>query len=401
MSSARAQLRDEAKSEGAADKRCALWRKDLAFLTKFLPEKHPNLFHSIDESTWRAKAQAIDERLAAGTTLVDFVSSTTELVASVGDAHTNFAWHRAGFPLMALWFHEFADGIYVMRYPAKVARLRKAKLVAIEGLPVEDALARLDRFVSGTPIWRRRERLTIARCPAMWQAVGLGKGHELRLDLVDDKGERFEHVVSVGRPEDAPGPMKSSFDAAHEVWKRRRESFWYRFLPQQKVLHFYYGSCRDAKGFQKLVQKMRKELAGEELRAVVVDLRANGGGNSMVILPLYSYFVRRKMGGKVYCIVGRNTFSSAMMNADQMQKNFKAKLVGEDVGGKPGHFGEVRVVRLPESRLLLQYSTRDFGVDKRRDPLRVDIRVGAKAADVFAGKDPILDAVLAEVERAR
>lgn len=384
----------ESDATAAAKKRCALWREDVAFVGKFLPEKHPNLFHSIEEAAWRAKLDALDRKLAKGTELVTFVADMTEIVASVGDAHTSFAWHKTGFPFLPLRFYEFADGIHVLTFPAKEPRLRQAKLTSVEGIPIDKALERFDRFCAGTPIFRRRQRLTMALVPAMWQAVGLGTGKRLRLGFDDAEGKSFEYVGKVGTPDAVPGKMSNSFDRVHDVWKRRLEKHWYRWMPERGLLHVWFGSCSDGRGFQRMVSKMQKEVGDAEVQAVAVDLRANGGGNSLVISPLYSFFVRKRLRGKIYCIVGRKTFSSAMMNADQMQRNFKAKLVGEDVGGKPGHFGEVRVVSLPQSRLPLQYSTKDFGVDKRREPLRIDHRVGAKAAESFAGTDPILEAVI-------
>ena len=41
-------------------------------------------------------------------------------------------------------------------------------------------------------------------------------------------------------------------------------------------------------------------------------------------------------------LIGRATFSSAQMNAQQFRDRTKAILVGEPTGQKPNHFGEIK-----------------------------------------------------------
>jgi Peptidase family S41 len=71
-----------------------------------------------------------------------------------------------------------------------------------------------------------------------------------------------------------------------------------------------------------------------------------------------------------YVLIGRRTFSSAMMNALQLREQTNATLVGEPTGGTPNSYGEVLSFRLPFSNLVIGYSTKYCellpGQDRRR-----------------------------------
>jgi hypothetical protein len=62
----------------------------------------------------------------------------------------------------------------------------------------------------------------------------------------------------------------------------------------------------------------------------------------------------------------------------------------------PGGYGEVAQLTLPNSKLVIRYTTRYFGSKNNADPttLTPDIAAPLKIADVLAGTDPALDAAI-------
>jgi hypothetical protein len=96
-------------------------------------------------------------------------------------------------------------------------------------------------------------------------------------------------------------------------------------------------------------------------------------------------------------LIGPRTFSSAVLNAIQFRQRTAAILVGEPTGGEPNHYGEVKSFTLPNSGLSVYYSTRRFvyiegDASSALEPDRV---VPLMAADLLAGRDPVLEAVIA------
>ncbi len=89
-------------------------------------------------------------------------------------------------------------------------------------------------------------------------------------------------------------------------------------------------------------------------------MRYNGGGSSpqgTKFIKDLSHLNKINQEGKLFVLIGRETFSSAIINTLDFQSKTKAILVGEETGGKASHYGETRSFRLPSSGLKITYST--------------------------------------------
>ena len=65
------------------------------------------------------------------------------------------------------------------------------------------------------------------------------------------------------------------------------------------------------------------------------------------------------------------------------------------MGNKPNHFGQVQAVTLPNTGMVLQYSTKTFyRVEGDPETLAPDVVVPVVSADWFAGRDAAVEAVL-------
>jgi C-terminal processing protease CtpA/Prc len=139
------------------------------------------------------------------------------------------------------------------------------------------------------------------------------------------------------------------------------------------------------------------------VKRFVIDLRENDGGDSSLAQPLITGIKQRatlNQRGHLFVIVGRGTFSSAILNALDLKNKTQAIFVGEPTGGKPNHYGEFQEFTLPNSRLRVGYSTKYFTYSQDDTPFFVpDVPVELSSADYFAGRDPMLDAILAYQEK--
>jgi uncharacterized protein (TIGR03437 family) len=130
----------------------------------------------------------------------------------------------------------------------------------------------------------------------------------------------------------------------------------------------------------------------------IIDLRNNTGGNSAVLNPFLAS--RSARGNKVSAvkpvvIIGRRTYSSAILNAIAIRQGGPAALVGEPSGGRPNSYGDVQTLTLPNSQLNVSYSTRYFSFPGYpAGSLLPDVTVPIYSADWYARHDPFLAAVL-------
>lgn len=64
--------------------------------------------------------------------------------------------------------------------------------------------------------------------------------------------------------------------------------------------------------------------------------------------------------GKVFVLIGPNTFSSANMTANAIQDYHLATLVGEPTGEPANDYGELVFIKLPNTGLSFATSTKQF-----------------------------------------
>ncbi len=124
-------------------------------------------------------------------------------------------------------------------------------------------------------------------------------------------------------------------------------------------------------------------------------MRYNGGGNSSQGTEFINKLSESKylnQNTKIYVVIGRQTFSSAIINTMDFKEKTNAIFVGEETGGKPNHYGDVRNFILPSSGLNVNYSTKYFTIIK--DDLKTitpDKIIEFSFSDFSKGIDPVFE----------
>ncbi len=94
-------------------------------------------------------------------------------------------------------------------------------------------------------------------------------------------------------------------------------------------------------------------------------------------------------------IIGRQTFSAAMANAVDFRKETNAILVGEPIGERPNSYSENDEMTLPNSGLVVSYSTKYYKfVDEDVPAVVPDQRIDPNWPDWQAGRDPVMEWIL-------
>lgn len=206
-------------------------------------------------------------------------------------------------------------------------------------------------------------------------------------------------------------PLGESKESKIGIWDARgvsrplflaqiNKKYWSRYLEDSQTEFIQYNRCQNdaAMPFGEFTRAVMKEIDGHPVKRVAVDLRWNPGGDSRVIAPLRSAFEsRRELAGKIYVLIGTGTFSSAMLNAVEWKERLKVTLVGEPTGGKPASYGEVKKLTLPNSKVVVRYSSKYFPAPRGMDTPSVmpDFQAPLALADLLSGRDPALKAILA------
>jgi len=395
----------------AGDERTQQWSDDLDALAKCLAEKHVKPFHKIDRAKFE-EAVAETRRAIPSLTDREILVRFLKLAALLEDGHTMVGpgggqYTLRQYPLALIWL---ADGLYVGAVAAEQSDLLGARVVAIGKTPIAEAERQISTlFASENESARKdRTRRWLVNADAL-AAIGLIDDAENgRWTVVDAKGVQRQVTLAPLGARPPPKIVRGGESPGQETIPSRRAQrprYGHEWLSDGATLYCWYDSCsnlpdRPVAAWAKDLFAAVDEKTPERL---VFDLRRNGGGNSLLALPLLAGVIARpavNQKGRLFVLIGPGTYSSAMMNAHQFRTRTNATLVGQPTGGSPNHFGEVKTLALPHSKWVVQYSTKEFRqTNDGATTVAPDVTVALTAADFFAGRDSVMDVVLASRPR--
>ena len=186
----------------------------------------------------------------------------------------------------------------------------------------------------------------------------------------------------------------------------------YTFLQKDGILYVQHNHCWSKEleersgskkraeklpSFEKFVLDLLSELEKPEVRTFVFDMRFNPGGSSpqgSALARKIGEIERMNQKGKIFVVIDKRTYSSAIINATDFKKYTQALLIGQPTSGKPNHYGEVKRFKLPNNGLMVSYSTKYFrNVDGDPSSLNPDIVVEMSFSAFASGEDPVLNAI--------
>ncbi len=383
------------------------WTADVTYLVEQMEDIHPDLFHGVPAATFH---RAADDLIGAIPDLDDdeMLVGVMRLVAMIsgrgGDGHMGVwppdnpdAVHR--FPIR-LW--EFPDGVYVTAARAPNGDLEGARVLKVDGIPIDEVFERLDPVVPrDTPSNLRAARMVFFTSAEVLTGLGIADDDEaMALDVETVEGERRSvsiDAVDAATYADWIGgwelllPERPGLDFLRDA----QAPFRVQYLASERTLDVRYQVVQEHSGG--VVGAIRAAMRDHDVERIVLDLRNNGGGEAGGFRELLGFLVEKPV--PLVVLVGRLTFSAGSTLALHLERRVPgAVLIGETMGGAPSFWADPETVTLPHSGLVAL-------VDSRFNPSPVpgdtrlevqpDVAVPFTAADYFAGRDPVLERALA------
>lgn len=379
------------------------WSADIAFLGELLPMLHVSPFTKIDAGQWRAGVA--DLKAQAGALNDDQLRlRLMALVALIGDAHSVIAFpDHAGKLPVGLWF--FGDDLRVLAVDRRCAELAGGRVVRIGSKGIADYLAALRPLVAcETESWFRQQAPDLlvngdmARCLGLADSTGT-----VEMTVIAESGREVTCRVSLPDSGQAVAfEVREPAPDARPLCRTTAANYWFKYLPAERTLYLQYNRCREDAGrpITAFTREVTAALDSLAIDRFVLDVRYNSGGESGLLGGLMKEVAERHAAGRVgrcFAITGRATFSSAALDVLDFRQATGALVAGEPMGNKPNRFGQLNSFTLPNSGLKVWYSTRKF-VRVPGDPpiLAPDLPAEATWDDYLAGRDPVLERILAE-----
>lgn len=435
------------------------YQNELVNFSCFIQQTHPAfLMDPTMKERWMATLQVVQEALEREKhpTLPWFQTNLNRLLASLGDAHSMInIQSQTLFPFSLRYY----DGqIYVRKIAKEQEELLGKVVTAIAGVPV-DGLMRLFRAFFPA---ENMDKAGIAGSAFLNSADVLramdllDKDGGVTLQLADGQSIHYS-VADLNRPADAvlqPG--------LHPVTAQKEEYFCYQIVGRICYLQFnlmfdrwsYSLACDMAcipadenqlkalPSFAELLERMGQDMVAAGVTLLAVDMRYNGGGNSLLgdmlldflgvdrqaqkaprVQTRTSDFWRDQYGkvaekvtgdrmvdqsqleeklfqlprvqghyrGKVCFLQGQHTFSSACLLLTFVRDNGLFPTIGMPTSQKPTSYGDVLAFSLPYTHSLGNISHSFFQrPDTSRDQeeaLFPEVQVRTPLEEYCAGGD--------------
>lgn len=394
-----------AQDNGSGD-----WSGDVEFLARELPERHYNLFSVKSKRKFDRELDKV-ARKCRNCTRTELGVRLQQVIAGMGDTHTSLDLgqvldRQTIFPLGLVCF---GDDYVLLNTRKEYEKWLGWNLVAVNGMPIGKVERRFCSLITvDNPSNVRQTIPNLLPFCDLHNLFGIVKGQSAVMTFARE-GRREQVTMEAGPVNNGE---YTTLKPQGMAWcqRNRGQFFCSQMFDQTGIYHVQYNKCwnrelEERYGNRELAQRLPSFAEFEQqvlamvrsgkASKIVFDLRYNSGGNSQPFSELVDKLVpicRQYPDLKIYCVIGRSTFSSGILNALDLKQKLGAQLLGEQTAGKPNHFGEVRSFVLPESGLQVRHSTKYFKTtDEDTNALIPDVTIELTLAKYLEGRDPVTE----------
>ncbi len=134
--------------------------------------------------------------------------------------------------------------------------------------------------------------------------------------------------------------------------------YWSKYFEDLKTYYLQYNQCEDIT--EEEIREIINEIKNNEVRFVVVDLRNNVGGSSLILDPLTKFLFENQDKYTPVVFLSNVTYSAAIINALNILDCKNSISIGTKTSGSPTKFGETTTVTLTNTDLDVVISTKYF-----------------------------------------
>ncbi len=281
--------------------------------------------------------------------------------------------------------YHFDDGYYVIRARPRCAELLGAKLIGIDGTPVDAITEHMYPYMRGP---RNHYDQFIAQLfmesPDLLHAAGMAtQSTQLNLHMqMRDGSERDVAMVADAPDADSPRVYSDAYLSPRRIQDEGDE--WATLLPRgaelplflrdydtpfqtawwpgKHTLYVQFRSNMDAPGYPigAFIDRVEREILANNPRFIVLDLRLNQGGDFTKTASLMKRLATLSGSTKqIYVLTSAWTFSAGNVSLALVKEHGgdKVTVIGEAAGDRVQIWAEGGAFELPNSKIRVSYAT--------------------------------------------
>jgi tetratricopeptide (TPR) repeat protein len=392
------------------------WRYDLDLFRREIERKGYSPYRKMSKEQFDAAVRKLQGSVAKLSD-VQVIIEMMKLMRMVGDGHSA-VWMTPERPefrtALPVQFYLFVEGLFVIATDPKHSDLLGAQVLRFGNRTVNEVLVALDPLMERdnemgpkvtAPSWLRH--------PVVLNGLGLiPDAQSVSLTLRNMDGGTRTVTLSTNSPDlnikrilpKAWVSLPEKLEKPVPLYiKNRHLTYWFEHLPQAKTVYFQFNSVRNdpQEPLDALINRLFKFINESEVEKLIIDMRWNNGGNTVLAQPLIHRLISNEkinQRGKLFVIIGRRTFSAAQNTATFIERHTNAIFVGEPTGAGPNFIGEEDPVTLPYSKIPINVSDvfwQSSWPFDQRTWIGPEIYVPPTFEAYRANRDPALEAILA------
>jgi hypothetical protein len=394
------------------------WIEDIDYLEKNLSEKHVNIYHTITKEEYEKKFSDLKKEVPK---LKDYEIKLRlfQIVAAIGDAHTSVQFNPMEYgpmvyPIGVFWF---GNELKVLAIDENHKEVIGNNLVAINNIPIKEVVTRINTLISHeNEQWLKYNNTKYIQIPEILKFLKVINEDKTEFTFCNDEGKETKLTLTpVVNVKENVTYMKDLLPSKPISGEKTDGNYfdnlyWYKYISEDKIMYFQYNNCidrntaqkagydnyQDYPDFNKFSEELLKEINEKPIDKLIIDLRYNTGGNSILMsdfVDKLSNISKINDNGKIFVLIGRQTFSSGVMACTDLKDFTKAIFIGESTGGNVNNYGDILYITLPNSKIKISYATKHFNFKPEyKEGFEPDILIEQSFDNYIKGTDATYEA---------
>ncbi len=393
------------------------WQDDLRFLQNTVHKDYAHLFVKTTKEAFDAEVTALNKAIP---NLQDheIIVGLSRLVSLFKYGHTYVSFHQKPFEFSQLPFNLYAfnDGIYIQGAHKDYPKAVGAKVIAIEGMPISEALKAIEPTVeSENSQYFKAYGINNIRYPEILHAQKITKTLQNKVTLtLEKKGAVFtQSFKALAKGERVP--THRGYIHQNDHWLDARDQsktplylqqldkvYFSEHLTKEKALYVRHSRIRDdaEESTKDFYARVFNDIDTKDIEKLIIDLRLNGGGNNYLNKDVIKGLIKAEKinkVGKLFVIIGKQTFSACQNLVNEIDNYTNVIFVGEPTAENVNFWGDNRPVTLPNSTINVSLSYlwwQDKPALENADWIAPSLPVTMSFKEYANNEDPVLDAAL-------
>ncbi|MBC2845060.1 tetratricopeptide repeat protein [Winogradskyella flava] len=392
------------------------WQSDLKFLQNKVHHEYPFLFKKVTKAEFDAEVEVLYNAIPTMENH-EVPVALSRIVALFEYGHTQIPFSTvAKRGVLPVNLYHFNDGVYIEGTMTVHKQVLGAKVLKVGGVGVEEALKKIRPVVPAeNDYYFKAYGLRFLTVPDVLHAQGILKSWSENVTLSLEKdGKTFDYTFPTIQLDDLS--KGSTLTIPNDNWLSARDQsqtplylkylnekyYYFEYLEDRKTLYVRQSSVFDdpKESLKDFYNRLFEFMDTNPIDKLIYDVRLNGGGNNYNNLQLIKGLMARpniNKRGKLFFIIGRETFSACQNLTNEISRYTEAILVGEPTAENVNFYGDARRVVLPKSRInaYLSYAWwQDTPQWENKDASLPNIAVDMSFEQYSTNDDPVLKAAM-------